>query len=442
MEVPRQEACLSRTLQVILAAALGVVLLVGAFSGGFIAGHVLPRASTDSAGLGPILPAATVPPAVNTATPADLQDLFMPFWEAWQIVHTQYVDQPVDDTLLMQGAIRGMVEALGDPQSSYMDPSTFQEANSELEGAYEGIGAIVDTTGAYLTIISTFPASPAEEAGILSGDQIIALDDEDMTGIDPEVVRQRVKGPAGTVVHLTIARAGETAPLEYDITRAKITVNSASGEMLDNGIAYVQVTTFGENTTRELISTLRKLMAENPKGLILDMRDNGGGYLETAVEVVSQFQPDGVVLYEEYGDGTKKPYQAIRGGLATKVPIVVLINEGTASASEITAGALQDSGRAKVVGVVSYGKGSVQNWVAISNEQGAVRVTIARWLTPKDRQIDGKGLTPDVYVERTAEDRQADRDPQLDVAVEVLMSMISGKPIPTSVPTARPTATP
>jgi len=323
-----------------------------------------------------------------------------------------------------------------------MDPSTFQEANSELEGAYEGIGAIVDTTGAYLTIISTFPTSPAEEAGILSGDQIIALDNEDMTGIDPEVVRQRVKGPAGTVVHLTIARAGESAPLEYDITRAKITVNSASGEMLDNGIAYVQVTTFGGNTTRELIATLRKLMAENPKGLILDMRDNGGGYLETAVEVVSQFQPDGVVLYEEYGDGTKKPYQAIRGGLATKIPMVVLINEGTASASEITAGALQDYGRAKVVGVVSYGKGSVQNWVAISNEQGAVRVTIARWLTPKDRQIDGKGLTPDVYVERTAEDRQADRDPQLDMAVEVLMNMISGRPIPTSVPTARPTATP
>ena len=131
-----------------------------------------------------------------------------------------------------------------------------------------------------------------------------------------------------------------------------------------------------------------------------------------------------------------------RGGLATKIPIVVLINEGTASASEITAGALQDNGRAKVVGVVSYGKGSVQNWVAISDEQGAVRVTIARWLTPKNRQIDLKGLTPDVYVERTAEDRQADRDPQLDAGVEVLMNMISGKPIPTSVPTVRPTAAP
>ena len=335
-----------------------------------------------------------------------------------------------------------MLEALGDPHSAYMDPQTYKDANSELEGSYEGIGAIVDTTGAYLTVISTFPSSPAERAGILSGDQIVALDNKDMTGIDPEVVRQRVKGPAGTTVHITIARAGEPAPLEFDLRRAKITIDSASGKMLDNGIAYVQVTTFGENTTKELTSALRSLMAQKPRGLILDLRDNGGGYLETAVEVVSQFQGSGVVLYEEYGNGTKKPYNVISGGLATRIPMVVLVNEGTASASEITAGALQDYGRAKLVGVVSYGKGSVQNWVAISNAQGAVRITIARWLTPKDRQIDGQGLMPDVYVERTAADRQADRDPQLDVAVEVLMSMIDGRPMPTSVPTAEPTAMP
>jgi carboxyl-terminal processing protease len=429
-----------------LLVALGLLLLAGGFFGGFIAGHVLPFSSLSEAGLPvglpPVLQAPTVPAAANTATPADLQDLFKPFWEAWELVHTQYVDQPVDDTLLMQGAIRGMLGALGDDHTSYMDPLTFTEANSELEGSYEGIGAIVDTSGTYLTVISTFPSSPAEEVGMRSGDQIIELDNEDMTGIDPEVVRQKVKGPAGTVVHLTIARQGESAPLEFDVTRARITIDSASGKMLDNGIAYVQVTTFGENTTRELKAALQTVMAQKPKGLILDLRDNGGGYLETAVEVVSQFQGSGVVLYEEYGDGRRIPYNASPGGLATKIPMVVLINEGTASASEITAGALQDYERAEIVGVVSYGKGSVQNWVPVSNEQGAVRITIARWLTPKDRQIDGKGLMPDVYVERSAADRAADRDPQLDVAVEVLMSIIDGKPIPTSVPTARPTATP
>ena len=195
---------MSKSAQAILLAALGVTLLVSGFSGGFIAGHFLPLEKGGMAGLAPALPLATAP-AAESATPADLEDLFKPFWEAWQLVHTQYVDQPVDDTLLMQGAIRGMLDALGDPQSSYMDPDTFEAANADLEGSYEGIGAIVDTTGTYLTVISTFPASPAETAGLRSGDQIIALDEEDLTGVDPELVRQRVKGPAGTLVHLTIA---------------------------------------------------------------------------------------------------------------------------------------------------------------------------------------------------------------------------------------------
>jgi carboxyl-terminal processing protease len=275
-----------------------------------------------------------------------------------------------------------------------------------------------------------------------SGDQIIALDKEDVTAVDPELVRQKVKGPAGTVVHLTIARAGEAAPLEFELTRARITTDGVTSKMLDSGIAYVKVPTFSANTNRELIAALRTLMAEKPQGLILDLRDNGGGYLETAVEVVSQFQGSGVVLYEEYGDGRRKAYNANPGGLATKIPMVVLINEASASASEITAGALQDYGRATVVGVTSYGKGSVQNWIPVSNDQGAVRITIARWHTPEDRQIDGAGLTPDVYVTITDSDRQADRDPQMDAAVETLMSIITGRPIPTSVPTPTATAIP
>ena len=367
---------MSKSIRAILLGALGVTLLVSGFSGGFIAGHFLPLEKVRSAGLTSVVPVAP-PPAVDSATPADLENLFKPFWEAWQLVHSQFVDQPVDDTLLMQGAIRGMLDSLGDPQSSYMDPKSYEEANADLEGAYEGIGAIVDTTGPYLTVISTFAASPAETAGLRSGDQIIALDKEDLTGINPELVRQKVKGPAGTDVHLTIARAGEPKPLEFDLTRARITTDGVTSKVLDGGIGYVKIPTFGANTNRELIAALRTLMAKNPRGLILDLRDNGGGYLETAVEVVSQFQESGVVLYEEYGDGRRKPYNATPGGLATKIPMVVLINEGSASASEITAGALQDYGRATVVGVTSYGKGSVQNWIPVSNDQGAVRITIA-----------------------------------------------------------------
>ena len=174
--------------------------------GGFITGHLLPLGGLAAPAFAPAATAATVPASSQTATPADLQGLFKPFWEAWQIVHPQYVDQPVDDTQLMEGAIRGMMDALGDPHSTYMDPQTYKDANAELAGSYEGIGAIVDTTGDYLTIVSTFPGSPAERAGMQSGDQIIAVDHEDMTGINPELVRQKVIGPAGTTVHLTIER--------------------------------------------------------------------------------------------------------------------------------------------------------------------------------------------------------------------------------------------
>ncbi len=435
---------MNKILKGILFGLIGLALLLGGFSGGFIVGHALPFGNFGF--LPNVQMPGSVPPTTSpetqAATPQNVQTLFQPFWEAWSIIHQQYVDQPVNDTKLMEGAINGMMQSLGDPHSTYMDPQTYQDANAQLAGSYQGIGAYVDTTGKYLTITSPIPGSPADKAGLQSGDQIIAIDHQDMTGINPEVARQKVLGPAGTTVHLTILRSGEPAPLEIDIVRATITVPSASGKMLDNGIAYVQITTFGDNTTRELTDTLKTLMAQHPKGLILDLRDNGGGYLQTAVEVVSQFQDSGVVLYEQYGNGTKKPYNVIPGGMATKIPMVVLINEGTASASEITAGALQDDGRAKLVGVVSYGKGSVQNWVPLSNNQGAVRITIARWLTPLGRQIDRKGLTPDVYVQRTPADRKAGLDPQLDAAVQTLTDMLNKQPIPTSMPTPTPTPIP
>ncbi|MFL7871905.1 MAG: S41 family peptidase, partial [Anaerolineales bacterium] len=360
-----------------LVGALAVIVVMGSFSGGFLVGHFLPAQQQGQPFLvGTVdTPVPTISPEQQSTTPDELKTLFTPFWEAWNIVHDDYVDQPVDNTALMQGAIRGMMEALGDQHSTYMDPQTYQSANDSLAGEYEGIGAWVDTTADYLTIISPIPGSPADSVGLKPGDKIIAIDSEDMTGIDAELVRQRVLGPAGSKVVLTIAREGESDPLDFTITREKIVVKSASGEMLENDIGYVQITTFGDKTTSELRATLKDLMAQNPKGLIIDLRNNGGGYLQTAVEVASEFIGDGVVLYEQYGDGQRTTYQALKNGQATEIPLVVLINEGTASASEIVAGAIQDYGRGELVGVTSYGKGSVQNWVPLSNNQGAVRVT-------------------------------------------------------------------
>jgi carboxyl-terminal processing protease len=315
-----------------------------------------------------------------------------------------------------------------------MDPETYKQANTELSGSYEGIGAYVDPTAKFLTVVSPIQGSPAEKAGLLPGDQIIKINGEDMTGVDGELVRRKVIGPAGTSVTLTIARK-DTAPFDVTITREQIVIKSATGKMLDNNIAYVEINTFGENTSTELKTTLTDLMSKNPKGLILDLRNNGGGYLNTAVDVVSQFVPQGVALYERYGNGKQNEYDVVPGGLATQVPMVVLINEGSASASEITAGALQDYGRAKLVGVVSYGKGSVQLWTPLSNDQGAVRVTVAKWYTPKNRTIDGVGLTPDVYVTLTQDDFKAKRDPQLDAAVQTLQAMLNNTAVPTSMPT-------
>lgn len=422
---------MNKAVKTILIVFVALILLAGSFSGGFLTAQLLPLTSL------PGQPVAQ-PPAVSTPS-ADVQTLFQPFWETWTLVHESYVDQPVDDVKLMRGAIEGMLGALGDQHTSYMDPEVFQQANTSLNGEYEGIGAYVDTTTEFLSVISPIPGSPAEAAGLRSGDLIIAIDGKDMTGIDPEIVRNQVLGPAGSIVTLTIKRGSDPA-FDVKITRAKITIKSADGKMLENDIAYIQVTTFGEKTTQELNDTLTKLMAQNPKGLILDLRNNGGGYLQTAVEVASQFLPkDKVVLYEQNGKGEKQSYLTLGDGLATDIPMVVLINEGSASASEILAGALQDYQRATLVGVVSYGKGSVQIWTPLPNNQGAVRITIAKWLTPDERTIHELGLTPEVYVTISEDDYNNKRDPQLDAAIETLLSMLAGTPIPTSMPTAVPT---
>jgi carboxyl-terminal processing protease len=407
-----------------------ILLLGGTFSAGFIVGWVIPHSQVQAAAaalpsVDNLLPAQTDQPADQQS----LDELFKPFWEAWNIVHDQYVDQPVDDTKMMQGAISGMMDSLGDPHSSYMDPTQYQQQLSPLEGEYEGIGAWIDTTGDYVVIIAPITGSPAEAAGLQSGDKVIAVDGEDMTGIDGELVQKRILGPAGTDVTLTIVRESEPQPFDVTITRAKVTIPSVEGEMLDQNIAYVQISTFAQNTDTELQNTLKSLLAQNPDGLILDLRYNGGGYLDTAIDVVSEFLPaDQVAMYEEFGDGTRRTLTTSNKGTAKDIPLVVLVNEGTASASEITAGAIQDYGRGVLVGVKTYGKGSVQNWVPLQNDQGAIRVTIARWLTPKERQINLVGLEPDYSVELTDEDMQNGIDTQLNKAIQLLTEQVPVQP--------------
>ncbi len=411
----------SKPVRIIVALIIAVFLMLVSFAGGIFAGINLPSNISLPSNFSPqtTIEAQATPSVTNT--PVDRETLFKPFWQAWDLVHKQYVDQPVDDTTLMRGAISGMLNSLGDPNTAYMDPDQYQQANAPLEGSYEGIGAWVDTTGEFLTIISPMAGSPAEAAGLKSGDMIIAVDGTSAVGTDPTLVLRNVLGPAGSTVVLTIQREGEENPFDVSIVREEIVIPLVTSKMLDNNIAYLQVIQFGDRTEREVKDALKELLSNDPQGLILDLRNDPGGYLDTAIAVVSQFIPDGVVMYEDHGNGERVTFTARSGGLATEIPLVVLVNEGSASASEITAGAIQDRNRGMLVGTTTYGKGTVQSWSTLVDNQGAIKVTIAHWLTPNERQIHGIGLTPDVEVQMTEEDIKANRDPQLDKAVEILL---------------------
>jgi carboxyl-terminal processing protease len=418
----------SRRLRIIIFGSLAGIILAGClFSSGIFIGVLFSQFGsfwTDSSSaigtqFDTELPSTTGPPV---PTPSEeLETYFVPFWSAWGIVHDEYVDQPVDDLELMRGAIRGMLDALGDPHTSYMDPDEYMQANIPLEGSYEGIGAWVDPDAEYLTIVSPMPNSPAERAGLKPGDEVVAIDGDNMTGVDGNIVIRRVLGPAGTPVKLTIRREGEPDLLEFEIIREEIDIPSVESEITEEGIAYVHLFTFADKSSSDLRSTLETLLAQNPKGLIFDLRSNGGGFLPTAIEVVSEFISEGVVMIEQFGDETEQVYEAIPGGVATEIPLIVLINGGTASASEIVAGAIQDYDRGLLVGEITFGKGSVQSWIPLSDDGDAVRVTIARWYTPLGRQIHELGLTPDVEVLMTDEDIEANRDIQLEKAIELLI---------------------
>jgi carboxyl-terminal processing protease len=343
-----------------------------------------------------------------------------PFLQAWDLIHTKYVDQPVNDTMLIQGAINGMMQSLGDEHSTYMSPSIYASATASLEG-YEGIGAEVDVTGAYLKIIDPFPGSPAEKAGLKPGDEIVAVDGVDLTGVDPAAAREKLLGPAGSHVKVTVKRAGESQLLVFDITRAKIDPPVVKSSMLDGKVGYIYLAIFSDTASAQLKTALQDLLAQDPKGLILDLRGNPGGLVTSAVDVASQFLPaDKLLLIERYGNGQEIRSYTHSGGLAVTIPLVVLVDSGTASAAEIIAGAIQDYGRAPLVGMPTYGKGSVQEWIALVGNNGAVRITVARWYTPNGRQISKIGITPDIESPVLDKDVQAGKDTQRDLAWKLL----------------------
>jgi carboxyl-terminal processing protease len=410
----------SKYVKIAIGVIIGLFLAGGIFSAGLVTGVAFQGLREGAHALAPDIfrdPSTDFDPGFS-GPGTDTDELFSPFWESWDIVHEQYVDQPIDDLALMRGALQGMLDALGDEHTSYMDPDQYQQATSRYEGTYEGIGVWVDATLEYLTIISTMPGSPAEAVGLQPGDEIIAVDGEDVTGIDGNLVIHRVLGPEGTTVELSIRREGELELLEFVIERARIIVPSVESEMLDDGIAYVRINIFGDSTSQDFHDTLAELNQNDPTGLILDLRGNPGGLLTASVEVASEFIDGGTILTERYGDGREDVHEAEEGGLASEISVVVLVDAGTASGSEIVAAAIQEYGRGLLVGETTFGKGSVQNWIELAGNNGAIRVTIARWFTPNDIQIGEVGLTPDVEV--LFPDEFSETDIQLEKAIELL----------------------
>lgn len=337
------------------------------------------------------------------------------FEETLELVRDNYVEA-LDEQALVEAALNGMMDSLGDPHSFYMDPEAFQLMNNDLQGRFEGIGATVrqDEQTGRLVIISVLPDSPAERAGILAGDAIVEVDGDSITSLPQNEIINLIRGPADTAVQLGVARDGDL--LQISVVRGEIRVPSVEAEILDNDIAYIRLYQFGSGTTQALRNELRDLAVESRKGLILDFRGNPGGYLTTAVDVASEFLEDGIVVTERSRDDEKVFDTEGEPGAPT-VPMVVLVDQASASASELVAGALQDQGRATIVGVQTFGKGSVQTWRSLPNG-GGVRVTTARWYTPDDRSIEGVGLTPDVIIEQ--DDIDSERDVQLEFAIELL----------------------
>lgn len=353
-----------------------------------------------------------------------LYPAFELYWEAMDLLYRDFdgtLPAPEEATY---AAIRGVIETLGDPNTAFLTPEDAEFFRSNMEGTFEGIGARVawDEDADTLLISEAFENQPAWTAGLRRNDLILAVDGESLVGTDLSESVRRIRGPKGTELSLTVQR-GEDLPYEVRVMRDRIAVPTIATDSLgENGeIAYVRLNAFNENAGSLVREAVRNALSHDPQGIIFDLRGNSGGLLREAVKVASVFMEDEVVLLERFNDGRIETYRTTGSALTTDLPMIVLVNEGSASASEIVAGALQDVGRATLIGTTTYGKGSVQLPHNLSNG-GIMRVTIARWYTPKDRTIDGTGLAPDEVVEISEEEITAGADPQLDAALERLIS--------------------
>ena len=323
--------------------------------------------------------------------------------EAWGILFRDYVDKDkLDESKLSQGAIKGMVEALDDPYTSYLDPESYQMTVTGFEGKYEGIGATVAIRDDQIVIIAPIAGSPADKAGVRAGDKILEIDGESTSGMSLAEAVLLIRGSQGTSVSILVMHQDETEPVEIEIVRAEIELDSVLYEMRQD-IAYINITHFSEPTDGELSSALESVIAEGATAIILDLRSNPGGLLQSVVDVASHFLTEGVVVSVVSNQGKQTANLVKSKEVTTDLPMVILVDSFSASGSEVLAGAMQDHERAAVAGTITFGKGSVNILRQLSDGSG-LYVTTARWLTPDGRLIEGEGISPDYELELEGED--------------------------------------
>jgi carboxyl-terminal processing protease len=360
-------------------------------------------------------------PAPHTTVSAGLEDEFRVFWEAWQIVQDEYYAAPVEPLVLTYGAVRGAVTALGDPYTWFADPAEAALIKEQAEGRYFGIGAIVNQNEVgNVVIVHPFPGSPAAESGLLPGDVVLEVEGTKIQGMTLEDSVSLIRGPAGTSVRLLVQRQDVEEPFELVVSRAEIEIPVVEYDLLDDGIAYLKLNSFQARAPEQVHEALVALLSQEPEALVLDLRDNPGGLLSASVDIASEFIAEGVIVAERGSNGLEEEHVARGHGLATEIQLVVIVNGGSASASEIVAGAIRDHERGLLIGEATLGKGAVQSPLDLS-DGSHLRLTIARWFTPDGQLIEGEGLAPDIEVTLSDEDLVQGRDPQLDQAVSYLL---------------------
>lgn len=361
----------------------------------------------------------------SSARPEQFLDLSS-FWETYNTIYQEYVDAHALEKsgLAGYGAAKGLVQSLKDPYSSFLDPKETAGFRDNLNGELEGIGAEIAIKKENLTVVTPLRASPAEKAGLLPNDIIYKINDEPTEGLSVHEAVVKIKGPRGTQVTLTILRADQPEPLTFTITRDKITIASVTWELKNDRAMVVTINQFSDDTASEFKKAIQEVLVKKPKGLIVDLRFNGGGYLESAVDILSELiaGKEKIVATRGRKESNNKVYYSDGAGRVTSLPLVVLVNGGSASASEIVAGAIQDLGRGLLIGEKTFGKGSVQE-VFDLGDQSSLVLSVAKWYTPKDRNITDIGLTPDRVVPMSMEDYLADRDPQLEEALKHLAAI-------------------